>query len=103
MKRILALVSVLVFFFALSVPIGAGEEEAKEVTLTGWITDQYCGAKNANANGAACARACAKKGSDMMIYSDGTLYKISDKELALQHVGYEVEVTALAILAFFVG
>jgi len=27
-----------------------------------------------------------------MVYADGELYKISDKEMALQHVGYKVVV-----------
>jgi hypothetical protein len=92
-RKILALFSVLAFAFALTVPALSGEQEAKEVQLTGWITDEYCGVKNANADGAGCARACAKKGSDMMLYSDGKLYKISDKDMALAHVGHEVVVT----------
>ena len=28
-----------------------------------------------------------------MIYADGKLYRLSDKELAMQHIGHEVVVT----------
>jgi len=76
----------------LSAPVFAGSTD-KEVKLTGYITDEWCGKANANAQGADCARSCAKKGSDLAIYADGKLYKLSDKELAMQHVGYEVVVT----------
>ena len=88
MKRSLALVAVLVL--ALAVPAVAG---AKEVMLTGYITDEYCGAKNANADGVGCAKACAKKGSELAIYADGKMYRLSDKKAALEHLGYEVIVT----------
>ena len=89
MKKLLSLSFVLALALA-AVPAFAGD--AEEVQLTGWITDQWCGAKNANADGAACARACAKKGSEMALYADGKIYKISDKELAVEHIGYKVVV-----------
>jgi len=90
-KRILATAFVTLLALAAAMPAVAGD--AKEVKLTGYITDEYCGAKNANADGVDCAKACAKKGSDLAIYSDGKLYKLSDKEMALKHLGYEVVVT----------
>ncbi len=88
MKRMLALAAILAL--AIAVPVAAGE---KEVKLTGYITDEYCGAKNANADGAGCAKACANKGSEMAIYADGKMYRLSDKKTALEHLGYEVVVT----------
>lgn len=69
---------------------GEGEGAKKEVKLTGYITDEWCGAKNASADGVDCARDCAKKGSKMAIFSDGKLYILSDKDAALAHLGYEV-------------
>ena len=91
MKKILATAVVTLLALAAAMPAVAGD--AEEVKLTGYITDEYCGAKNANADGVDCAKACAKKGSDLAIYSDGKLYKLSDKELALKHLGHEVVVT----------
>lgn len=76
----LALVAVL--------PAGAGQD----VELTGWITDEWCGAKNANAEGSCCAKACAEKGAALVLATEGKLYKLSDKELALEHIGYKVTV-----------
>jgi hypothetical protein len=69
-------------------PAAAGQD----VELTGWITDEWCGARNANAEGAGCAKACAKKGAELVLATEGKLYKLSDKELALEHVGYKVTV-----------
>lgn len=90
MKKPLVLIACAAFFLALAAPVFA---EAREVTLTGWITDEYCGASNATAEGAGCAKACAEKGADMMLYSGGKLYRITDKKMALEHVGHEVVVT----------
>ena len=95
MKKTLVIAAMVAVVCVLgaSAMAGEGHDHGKEVTLTGWITDEYCGAKNANKDGADCAKACAKKGSDLMLFSDGEMYKLSDKELALKHVGYEVQVT----------
>jgi hypothetical protein len=80
---------------SLSAAVLAGEEKpAKDVELTGWIADQWCGAKNANAEGAACARECAKKGSPMVLVAEGgKTYTLSDREKALEHLGYPVVVS----------
>src|SRR5262245_41679973 len=76
---------------ALALPARAGD--AKDVKLTGYITDQWCGASNANAEGKACALECAKKGAPLVLYSEGKLYKLSDQKAALQNVGVEVTVS----------
>lgn len=92
MRRALSVCCVLAVAVAAGLPALAGEGEGQEVELTGWITDEWCGARNANADGADCARNCAKKGAALALYSDGELYQISDKDLALEHVGYKVKV-----------
>ena len=91
MKKILSVAIVTALALAIALPAVAGE--TKEVKLTGYITDEWCGAKNANAGGVGCAKACAKKGSAMALFADGKLYILSDKEKALDHLGYEVVVT----------
>jgi hypothetical protein len=91
-KRTLSILAVLALFVAVTAPALA-EGEANEVALTGWISDEWCGAKNANKNGADCARNCAKKGAALVLFTDGEMYKLSDKELALEHVGHKVLVT----------
>ena len=89
MKKALSVVAILALALAVSLPAVA-EESEKEVKLTGWITDQWCGAKNANAAGADCARACAEKGSALVLFSDGKLYGLSDQTLAKEHIGHKV-------------
>ena len=91
MKKFASVAALAAFVLLLALPAFAGEA-GKEVTLTGYITDKWCGAANANAEGADCARACAKKGSEMAIYSDGQLYILSDKEMALANLGHKVRV-----------
>jgi len=91
MKRFVAFGSILAFVFVLAAPALAGEAGA--TTLTGWISDSYCGAKNANAAGAQCARDCAAKGAKLILVADGKTYNLSDQKLALEHVGHEVAVT----------
>ena len=91
MKRMISAASVLAFVLALAAPALAGE--AGTTTLQGWITDSYCGAKNANAEGAACAKDCYQKGAKLELVADGKTYKISDQKAALEHLGHEVVVT----------
>ena len=67
-------------------------DDTKTVELTGYITDMWCGKANANAQGVGCIKACAKKGSDVAIFAEGKLYKLTDKDAALEHVGHEVVV-----------
>ena len=42
---------------------------SREVALTGYLTDSYCGAANANANGKGCALRCVKKGAKVQLYA----------------------------------
>ena len=88
MKKTTAIVA-LAFLLLAALPAFSGEE----VTLTGWITDQCCGAKNANAKGTDCIIACHKNGMALTFHADGKDYKIDDQKAALKHVGHEVEVT----------
>ena len=90
-KKIVSTLIAVALVAALTAPAIAGDE-AKQVELTGYITDEWCGAANANSRGAGCARDCAEKGSELAIYAEGKMYRLSNKKLALQHLGYEVVV-----------
>jgi hypothetical protein len=93
MKKLLGAAALAVLSMVLVLPALAGEgAAAKDVTLSGYITDEWCGAKNANAEGSGCAAACAKKGANLAILSDGKMYILSNKELALSNLGHKVEV-----------
>ncbi len=93
MKRSMSAGLVLALVLAFAAPALAGDAAAQPTTVKGWISDSYCGAKNANAEGATCARDCYKKGAKLELYADGKTYQISDQKTAFEHVGHEVVVT----------
>jgi len=92
MKRLISFGSVLALGLALSGAAFAGEA-AMPTAVKGWITDSYCGAKNANAEGAGCAKDCYKKGAKLELVADGKTYQISDQKAAFEHIGHEVVIT----------
>jgi hypothetical protein len=67
----------------------------KEVTLTGYLTDSYCGAANASAKGKACAIDCIKKGAKVQLYANNTLYTLDKVDTVEGKVGVEVKVTGV--------
>lgn len=92
MRRNSLWVVALALVVGLALPVLAGEAE-KDVKLAGWISDECCAAKNANAAGKACTLECHKNGSKLVFYSDGKTYRLADQKQALPHVGHEVMVT----------
>ncbi|MGE5209387.1 MAG: hypothetical protein ACM3KL_08670 [Alphaproteobacteria bacterium] len=60
----------------------------------GWITDEHCGAKGANAGHAPCAKKCLLEGSKLVFYNTGDekIYNLDNQDLALQNLGHEVTV-----------
>jgi hypothetical protein len=93
MKRLLTAGSILVLLTAATGLAMAADAAAKTTSMTGWITDSYCGAKNANAAGAACAKDCYKNGAKLELVAGGKTYQISDQKAAAEHIGHEVVVT----------
>jgi len=93
MKRLISLGSALAFVFAMTAVAVAADPTAQPTSVKGWITDSYCGAKNANAAGAGCAKDCYKKGAKLELVADGKTYQISDQKAAFEHVGHEVVIT----------
>ena len=65
---------------------------------TGWITDDHCGEKGANADHKACALKCAGKGGALVFYNsaDKKIYKLDKQDLAKEHLGSEVVVSGEA-------
>jgi hypothetical protein len=63
---------------------------------TGWISDESCGAKNANADGRACAKTCIEGGSPAVLVNDKDqkVYKLAmDKDKAVANLSTKVKVT----------
>jgi hypothetical protein len=94
MKKFAAFASVLAFVLVGALSF-AGDNAAAPATWSGWITDETCGAKNANADGKACALKCAQNGAKLVLYIDGDkkLVGLDNQEEAKKHVGVPVMVT----------
>lgn len=93
MKRFATIFSLLALV-AVATLANAGDA-AKSTTWNGWITDETCGAKNANADGKACALKCAKNGAKLVLYVEGDkkLVGLDNQQEAMKHVGVPVTVT----------
>jgi len=70
-------------------------DAAKAVSVQGFITDSYCGAKNASMEGKSCALKCMEKGAKLVLYSsaDKKTFNLDDQTKAKENVGIEVKVT----------
>ena len=90
LRNIAAVVAALALLGGISLSL-AGEE----VTVTGWITDSYCGKNNANASGKGCALKCYKDGAKLVLFANDKLWELDDQDLASGHVGHEVQVTGV--------
>ena len=98
MKRF-ATVFALCAALALPAFSGAGHDHGKkatETTMKGWISDSNCGAKNANADGAGCAKSCIKGGAKAVFVAGEKVYTIKgDGKLYMDQAGHELEVTGV--------
>jgi hypothetical protein len=93
MKRVVSIGSMIAIVFVMTAAAFAADTAAKPTSMKGWITDSFCGAKNANAEGAECAKSCYKKGAKLELVADGKTYQISDQKAAAEHIGHEVVIT----------
>ena len=94
MKRI---ATALALCAVLALPVVAGEGhnhgKATETTMKGWISDANCGAKNANADGAGCAKSCIKAGANAVLVVGDKVYTIKgDGKAYMDQAGKELEV-----------
>ena len=70
-----------------------GKGPVKDVVLTGYLTDSNCGAANAHAGGADCAKKCIKSGAKVQLVADNKTYTLEKVDKVEQHLGHEVKVT----------
>jgi Protein of unknown function (DUF5818) len=96
MKRTIALLACLAVLSLVVAPIAAAAGTAG--SWNGWIVDEKCGAKDANAGAAACVAKCNDKGAKLVLYNgaDKKLYKLDKQDVAKQHIGHEVRVKGTA-------
>jgi hypothetical protein len=91
MKRTLPITVAFALLFLLTTALQAAN-------WTGWITDENCGAKGANADHKSCALKCAGKGGKLVFYNndDKKIYKLDDQDSAKKNIGHEVVVSGEA-------
>jgi hypothetical protein len=93
MRKVLVLCLAICFVFALTAL--AFDDMGKSTTVNGWITDAKCGAKGANAAGAACTQKCVASGEKMVIVTDGDskVLAVDNQDALKGHEGHHVAVT----------
>lgn|SRR5579862_2210013 len=93
MRKILALC--LAIFFVCALTALAFDNMGKSATVKGWVTDDQCGAKGANASAEACTKKCLGKGAKMVIVTDGDskVLMVDNPDALKEHAGHHVAVT----------
>jgi hypothetical protein len=93
MKKILVLCLAVSFVFALSAM--AFDDMGKSTTVNGWVSDDKCGAKGANAKAEACTKKCLDAGAKMVIVTDKDqkVLMVDNPDALKDHIGHHVAVT----------
>ena len=89
MKRAVAMLT-LASFFSLS----AFAYEAQKGTWKGWVSDEKCGAANASAAKADCAKKCIEGGQKVVFVNDKdkSVLPITNPEALKGHEGHHIKV-----------
>jgi Protein of unknown function (DUF5818) len=97
MKRTIALLACLAVLCLIVAPLAAAAAGTSG-SWNGWITDEKCGAKGANAAHKDCAAKCLEKGGKLVLFNtaDKKLYKLDKQDVAKEHLGHEVTVKGTA-------
>ena len=93
MRKVLVLCLAICFVFALTAT--AFDDMGKSATVKGWVSDDKCGAKGANAGGEACTKKCVAAGEKMVVVTDGDskVLAIDNQDAVKDHAGHHVAVT----------
>ena len=64
-------------------------------TVNGWVSNSKCGAKDANADGAACTKKCIAAGASPVVVtdSDQRVLAVDNPDALKGHYGHHVAVT----------
>src|SRR5258708_33270869 len=68
MRKVLVVCLAFCFVFALAAM--AFDDMGKSTTVNGWVSDDKCGAKGANAKAEACTKKCLAAGSKVVVVTD---------------------------------
>ena len=93
MRKVLLMCLALSFVFALSAM--AFDDMGKSTTVNGWVVDDKCGVKGANAESEACTKKCLAAGAKMVVVTDGDqkILAVENQDALKGHEGHHVAVT----------
>jgi len=93
MRKVLMICLAVCFVLALSAL--AFDDMSKSATVNGWVADDKCGAKGANAAAADCTKKCLAAGAKMVIVTDDgqKILMVENPDALKGHEGHHVAVT----------
>jgi len=93
MRKVLAISLAVCFVFALSAM--AFDDMGKSATVNGWVVDDKCGAKGANAGAEACTKKCLAAGAKMVIVTDKDqkVLMVENPDALKGHEGHHIAAT----------
>jgi hypothetical protein len=93
MRKVLVLCLAMCFVFALTAM--AFDDMGKTTTVNGWVSDNKCGAKGANAGAEACTKKCLAAGATMVIVTDKDqkVLAVENPDALKDHVGHHIAAT----------
>ena len=93
MRKVLLICIALCFVFALTAL--AFDDMGKSTTVNGWVADDKCGAKGANAGAEACTKKCLAAGAKMVIVTDKDqkILMVSNPDALKGHEGHHIAAT----------
>src|SRR5215831_694746 len=93
MRKVLLICLAVCFVLALSAL--AFDDMGKSATVKGWVSDDKCGAKGANAKAEACTKKCLDAGAKMVVVtdSDQKILMVDNPDALKGHEGHHIAVT----------
>jgi hypothetical protein len=93
MRKVLLICLAVCFVLALSAL--AFDDMGKSSTVKGWVADDKCGAKGANAAGEACTKKCLAAGAKMVIVTDKDqkILMVDNPDALKGHEGHHIAAT----------
>lgn len=85
----------VVFCFLLALSALAFDDMGKSATVNGWVSDDKCGAKGANASAEACTKKCLAAGAKMVIVTDKDqkILTVDNPDALKGHEGHHIAAT----------
>jgi len=82
-------------FFVLALTALAFDDMGKSATVNGWVVDDKCGAKGANAGAEACTKKCLAAGAKMVIVTDmdQKVLMVDNPDALKGHEGHHIAAT----------